>query len=245
MDDYEKQLNEITEAQKKKNMQDLEAARNSSLTEINREDAVAKPKFTQQRADKNAASQIQKLNFAEYYQNRGQQGAGIANQAELSRGNVLARNIGEIDTAENTYNTDMANRRADINTNYNTSLASSNLGIDTNKATQLLAYREQLRQEKLARDEQLRQEEEQRKAATLAYQRSLAKSSTSSSSGFADTATNNQVSIPEVRNIGNNTIAVKKPNGEYATFTITSNTPNATILKWGQANGVDLSAYVS
>lgn len=244
MDDYEKQLNEIIEAQKKKNMQDLEAARNSSLTNIDREDAVAKPKFTQQRADKNVASQIQKLNFAEYYQNRGQQGAGITNQAELSRGNVLARNIGEIDTAENAFNTDMANRRADINTNYNTSVASGNLGIETNKATQLLAYREKLREEKLARDEQLRQEEEQRKRDALEYQRSLSLKSAATPT-FDNTNTQSiAAETPTVRNIGNNTIAIKKPNGEYATFTITANTPDSTILKWGQANGVDLSAYV-
>lgn len=169
MDETQAGITALEEAQKKKLIQDLEAKKNSNLATLNNEEQIAKPQYTQQRADKNVASQINKLNFATFSEQRGQVNSGFTNQAELSRQNMLNRNIGAINTAETTQMNDIARRRSDVNTTYNTDLASGNSAIALDTATRLLDYKEKLRQEKLAQD-----------AETLAYERALSKSNATS-----------------------------------------------------------------
>ena len=178
--EYEQELKKLADMQTNQLVKQLDYKKNSELSGLQREEAIAKPKFQNQRVGKNTASQIQKLNFAEFMNRRGQTNAGFANTAELSRQNVLARNISEIDTAENHFNTDMANRRQDINSAYNNELTTGKIGIQQSMADKLLAFKEQLRQEKL-----------QREAEDRTYQRSLnSKSTASAEYNFSDSVEN-------------------------------------------------------
>ena len=107
--------------------------------------------------------------------NRGQSSFGISNQAELSRQNMLARDIGNIDNSENSFAKDMSSKRIDVNTGYNTDIASGKTAIETDIASKLLDYKERLRQE-----------EEQRKADALAHQRSLSLKSVGNLGNYFD-----------------------------------------------------------
>jgi len=175
MDDYELGIEKLKQAQKKQLVQSLDDKKNSSLATLNTEEQVAKPVYTQQRNDANSNSQIQKLNFAEFYNNRGQANAGVTNQAEMSRENMLNRNVGAINTSETTQMNDIARRKSDVSLGYNSDVAIGNMSIDTDIATKLLAYKEQKRQEKLAQDEQLRREKVAADENTLTFQRSMTK----------------------------------------------------------------------
>jgi hypothetical protein len=181
---YKKELQALTNMQKQQLVKDLDYQKQSDLSTIDRQVAVAKPQFQQQRLDRNVGSQIQKLNFAEFLQRRGQTNSGFANQAELSRQNMLSRNIGAIDTSENQFNTDMANRTADIQSNYSNRLSSGQAGIQQNMADRLLNFKEQLRQEQLQKQlkdldyqrqisEQMRREQVQARNSELDFQRQL------------------------------------------------------------------------
>lgn len=211
---YKKELEAITNMQKQQLVQNLDRQKQSDLSTIDRQVAVAKPQFQQQRLDKNVGSQIQKLNFAEFLQRRGQTNSGFANQAELSRQNNLSRNIGAVDTAENQFNTDMTNRRADIQSNYSNQLLSGQSGIQQNMADRLLGFKEQLRQEALQKQlrdlefdrqtsEQQRRERVQAQNDALAYQRQLElarQKNTSFSPQFSDTIANQPTQTPRQTN---------------------------------------------
>jgi hypothetical protein len=224
----EQGLKALEEEQKKKLLGDLTARRETTLAEITPLEQQAKLQATTNRNAQNVASQVKKLNFAEFMANRGQTSAGLTGQAELSRQNVLARGIGETNQAEQTQLNQYGTQRANINTAFNQDLTSGNQAIALDTASKLLAYKEKLRQEKQARDEQLRREQLQqqeqfrqealqqaeqlrreqvaRDEATLSYNRSVAKSRSSgsyspSSTTFTDTSKNNIVQNPVQRSV--------------------------------------------
>jgi len=260
MDNYEQQLANLKEEQKNIARQKLENAKNEALTQVSREESKLMPTFTQQKQQADTTSQIKAKNFAEFLSNRGQTNAGISAAAEMSRQNVLGRDIGNIQTAENTAKTGFTQSRTDLEKSMQNNLSSQYGNIEQTYAQNLLQYREQKRQEELARQEQLRKEElarqEQlrqeavaRQNAELEYQRSLnlarAKSSASASSYSPYTESSSPNQSPVITKLNANTILVKKPNGSAATLTITPNSTNDQILNWGKRQGVDLSSYIS
>lgn len=206
----EQGLKALEEEQKKKLLGDLTARREATLAEITPLEQQAKLQATTNRNAQNVASQVKKLNFAEFMANRGQVSSGIGGQAELSRQNVLARGIGETNLAEQTQLNQYGTQRANINTAFNQDLTSGNQAIALDTASKLLAYKEQLRQEALQQAEQLRREQLSRDEATLSYNRSVAKSKSSRSyspsatqptTTFTDTGKNNVVQKPIQRSV--------------------------------------------
>lgn len=187
MDEYTQGLKSLEDEQKKKLLSELNARKTASLNEITPLEEQAKKDAITKTNAANVNSQINKLNFAEFLANRGQTNAGLAAQGELSRQNVLARGIGEVNTAENTQLNEYSRQRANVNTAYNADLTSGTQAIALDTASRLLAYKEQLRQEKLAQAEQLRREQVARDEATLAYRRSLSLKSAGGGGGFDDT----------------------------------------------------------
>jgi len=256
MDNYEQQLATLKEEQKNLARQKLENAKNEALTQVGREEAKLMPEFTKQKQQADTTSQIKAKNFAEFLSNRGQTNAGIAGAAEMSSQNMLGREIGNIQTAANTAQTGFAQNRTDLATGMQNNLSNQYGDIEQTYAQNLLQYREQKRQEELARQEQLRrealarqeqlrQEQVAREQADLAYRRSIAKASSGTGyTAYQETAPTAQ-QAPTVTQLNSNTILVKQPNGQGATLTITPNTKNDQILAWGKQRGVDLSAYLS
>ena len=145
--------------QKKKLVDDINARRTTELNAITPLEQQTKQTAIASRQNQNVQSQVNKLNFAEFMANRGQVSSGLGGQAELSRQNVLARGIGDINQAEQTQLNQYGTQRANINTAFNQDLTSGTQAIALDTASKLLAYKDQLRQEKQARDEQLRREQ--------------------------------------------------------------------------------------
>ena len=118
-------LKQLAQAEKTQKAKELEQLRQQSLAEIQREEAQVSPTFTKQRQQANVQSQLGAKNFAEFLAQRGQTRAGLSSQAELSRQNVLGRTLGEIGTAENTALQNIANQRADVQSQYQQQLTSA------------------------------------------------------------------------------------------------------------------------
>lgn len=150
-------LKDLAAAEKRQKQTELDQLRAQALTETARQEALIKPAYTQQRQQASVQSQLGAKNFAEFLANRGQTRAGLSSQAELSRQNVLGRQLGEIQTAENTALQNVANQRADIQTQYQSNLTNAFNQIGTDLSKNL--YNERLRQQELAREDALRKQE--------------------------------------------------------------------------------------
>ncbi len=156
-------LKDIAEAEKRAKQTELEQAKAKALGEVDKTQATTMPTFTKQKQQTNTNSQIGAKNLAEYWANRGQNNAGvmpsgIALQAEMSRENVLGRDLGTINTNETQALTGFNDARTGINTDFSNNLINTNNLIDNSLNTNL--YNERIRQA-----EAIRQAEEQ------AYQR--------------------------------------------------------------------------
>ena len=73
--------------------------------------------------------------------------------------------------------------------------------------------------------------------------KSSGKSSKSSKSSSGDGLKVNSSNNTEVTKLSNDIIAVKKPDGSYATLNITPNATDKQIYEWGKKQGVDLRDY--
>ena len=111
-------------------------------------------------------------------------------------------------------------------------------------------FNEQMAAQRAQREEQIRQFNEQmaetRKQNERNYQLQLQKlaeeRATRKESSLQVSDNNN--SGYEVSRLSNDTIAIKKPNGQYATLKITPDATDEQIYAWGKANGVDLRQYL-
>lgn len=186
MNDYESQLNSIKEAQTTKLKTDLAAAKEATLSDLLTQQQTAEKTATASKEAKNIASQVNKLNYAEFMANRGQTSAGVAQTAELARQNVLARDVGNIESQKASSLETINKARNTAETSYQTGIVSGQASIESDIATKLLAYKEQLRQEAVARqeaidaynrqvEEQKRQEEIRQRYAYEQYQWELEK----------------------------------------------------------------------
>lgn len=144
---YENEIKALADAQKKVKQQELEAAKNSTLTTIQQEQNTLMPTYEKKRQDANVQSQLGARNFAEFFARRGQTNAGISRQAEASRMNTLGNTINDINTQENQSLQNFSNQRMNAETNYQNNLADAygNIGLDLQKNL----YDEKVRQDEL------------------------------------------------------------------------------------------------
>ena len=118
-------------------------------------------------------------------------------------------------------------------------------------------FNERMAADKAQREEARRQFEEQMaetrkqnernyqlQLQKLAEERAARKAASSSSSSILQVQDSSSNSGYEVSRLSNDTIAIKKPNGQYATLKITPDATDEQIYSWGRANGVDLRQYL-
>lgn len=140
---YEQELNNLRNAQKNAAVADLQATRDTSLSNLQAEEAKIKPTYAAQRSTANAQNRIAARNFQEYLANTGRANSGIGAQYEMSRQNSLQNGLNAINAAEAQSLADIARRRSDVQNAYNTGLASANANVEANYIKNLLDQRQQ------------------------------------------------------------------------------------------------------
>ena len=187
---YEQELNNLRNAQKNAAMADLQATRDTSLSNLQAEEAKIRPEYAAQRNTLNANNRVAARNFQEYLANTGRANSGIGAQYEMGRQNSLQRGLNALQTQEAADLSDIARRRSDIQNAYNSGLASANANVEANYINNLLAQRQQQWEREFAQkqfDEQVRQynqnrqDELNRLAAQMAVSSNRASGSRSSS----------------------------------------------------------------
>ena len=187
---YEQELNNLRNAQKNAAMADLQATRDTSLSNLQAEEAKIRPEYAAQRNTLNANNRVAARNFQEYLANTGRANSGIGAQYEMGRQNSLQRGLSALQTQEAADLSDIARRRSDIQNAYNSGLASANANVEANYINNLLAQRQQQWEREFAQkqfDEQVRQynqnrqDELNRLAAQMAVSSNRASGSRSSS----------------------------------------------------------------
>ena len=187
---YEQELNNLRNAQKNAAMADLQATRDTSLSNLQAEEAKIRPEYAAQRNTLNANNRVAARNFQEYLANTGRANSGIGAQYEMGRQNSLQRGLNALQTQEAADLSDIARRRSDIQNAYNSGLASANANVEANYINNLLAQRQQQWERDFAQkqfDEQVRQynqnrqDELNRLAAQMAVSSNRASGSRSSS----------------------------------------------------------------
>jgi len=148
--DPTEQINAMNESKKTAAIAGLGAAKDASLSNLAVDRAAIQPQYYKNREQTSTASQLGAKNFAEFYANRGQSGAGASMQSEINRNSQLQNNIGDLNVSEQgAFNT---NTRDVTNTNnaYNSDVAQSNAGIDAQGMQQLIDARTNMESQKLA-----------------------------------------------------------------------------------------------
>lgn len=157
---YEQELQNLRNAQKNAAVADLQATRDTSLSNLSAEEAKIKPEYAAQRSTANANNRVAARNFQEYLANTGRANSGIGAQYEMSRQNSLQNGLNAINAAEAQSLADIARRRSDIENAYNTNLASANAQVEANYIQNLLNQRQQQWEREFQQkqfDEQVRQ----------------------------------------------------------------------------------------
>lgn len=157
---YEKELQNLKDAQKNAAMADLQKTRDTSLSNLAAEEAKIRPEYAAQRSTANANNRVAARNFQEYLANTGRANSGIGAQYEMSRQNSLQNGLNAINAAEAQSVADVVRRRSDLENAYNTGLASANAQVEANYIQNLLNQRQQQWEREFAQkqfDEQVRQ----------------------------------------------------------------------------------------
>lgn len=179
MNDYTAEIERLYKEQEAQKRNELETAKQAALTQVEREQARVMPTYTAAKQQASVQSQLGAKNLAEYWANRGQANAGISPQAEMSRQNTLANQLGTIGTQEQQALQGFGEQKSDITTQYGSQLASE-LGQIGN-ARSVALYNEKIRQdeEKAAQEAaqakaQIEQERLQQQAQQQAFENELA-----------------------------------------------------------------------
>lgn len=143
MASYTTQLNNLKNAQKKAAVADLENTRNTTLSNLQAEEAKINPTYAEKRTQASNASKVNARNFQEYLANTGRANSGIGAQYEMGRQNSLNRDINALNTQQAADIADIARRRTDANNAYNTGLAGANAQVEANYIQNLLNQQQQ------------------------------------------------------------------------------------------------------
>jgi len=144
----EEYLKQLAETEKQNKRTELERSRTDATLASETEQKKLAPTFTKAKQSANVKSQLGAKNLAEFWARRGQTNQGISAQAELSRQNVLGRDIGDINQQRATSNLGFREDRQGINRQFQGDLAQGLGAIDENLQANL--YDERLRQQAAA-----------------------------------------------------------------------------------------------
>ncbi len=192
---YEQELQNLRNAQKNAAMADLQTTRDSSLSNLQAEEARIKPEYAAQRSTANANNRVAARNFQEYLANTGRANSGIGAQYEMSRQNSLQSGLNAINAAEAQSVADIARRRSDVQNAYNTGLASANAQVEANYIQNLLDQQQKQWEREFAQkqfDEQVRQYNQNREDA---LRKAYSSGGSSGSSGSKKTQTSGYNSV--------------------------------------------------
>jgi len=141
--DYEKDLQNLKEAQKNAAIADLQKTRDTSLSDLQAEESKIKTNYDSARNSANVQNRVAARNFQEYLANTGRANSGIGAQYEMSRQNSLNNNINALNTQEAADRADIERRRTDVGNAYNTGLAGANSKVEADYINNLLTQRQQ------------------------------------------------------------------------------------------------------
>lgn len=200
MADYTTQLNNLKNAQKQAALADLENTRNTTLSNLQAEEAKINPTYEAKRTQTSNASKVNARNFQEYLANTGRANSGIGAQYEMGRQNSLNRDMNALNTAQAQDVADIARRRTDANNAYNTSLAGANAQVEANYIQNLLQQQQQQWENNMA----LKQFNEQVRQFNLTRQdnlRGFSSGGRSSSGGSSGRKKKKKLTKSEVANL--------------------------------------------
>lgn len=240
---YEQELNNLRTAQKNAAVADLQATKNSALSNLQAEEAQIKPTYAAQRSTANANNRVAARNFQEYLANTGRANSGIGAQYEMSRQNSLQNGLNAINTAEAQSLADIARRRSDAENAYNTGLASANAKVEANYIQNLLEQAQQQWERDFAQkqfDESVRQYNQNRQDA-LRGTFSSGGGSSRKSTGGSKTKSGNTLKYTDLPNavaaaVNNVNSVINNPNTAKATTSTNNASTNSTSTKTSNTN---------
>ena len=125
-------INQLSEAQKANRVAGLTSAMNSSLSNLDTEQAAIGDDYYNQRNQAAANSDVGAYNFAQYMASRGIKGNAGA-MPEIYRNAGLQNQIGALGQQEAQANTGIENQRTSLQNNFNTDVEAANSAADAQK----------------------------------------------------------------------------------------------------------------
>jgi hypothetical protein len=135
---YQQQL---ADAQKQSRIAGLDTARNNSLASLDTEQAGIAPQYYDKRNQAAGASDVGKMNFAQFMAGRGIKGSAGA-MPEIYANAGLQQQLGNLNQQEQSQNDTIARNRTGIQNNYQSDVAAANADSQT---TMLQGYIDQMR----------------------------------------------------------------------------------------------------
>ena len=143
---YETELKNLKEAQRKSAVADLENTRNQALSNLEAERQSNLAGYNTARNVANAQNKMSSRNFQEYLASTGRANTGLAGQARLQSSANLGNALSNIRANQLGTEADINRRRTLANDTYNTGLAGANANIEANYIQNLLSQRQQQQQ---------------------------------------------------------------------------------------------------
>lgn len=167
VEDYSEYLTQMYAAKKEKALAALNAAYQSELAALDREEQGIGEQYQAARNNTAGASEQAKRGFAEYAAASGLN-SGTGSQAELARGVTLQNNLNTINTAEADAIADLQLQRAQAETQYNNAIAQAQAEGDYELASAL--YQEKVRVQDALLDLEIQEQKDALERYQLQYQ---------------------------------------------------------------------------
>jgi hypothetical protein len=139
--EMQKYMQQLADAKKASTIAGLDTARNNSLSSLDTEQAGIAPQYYDKRNQAAGASDVGKMNFAQFMAGRGIKGSAGA-MPEIYANAGLQQQLGNLNQQEQAQNDTIARSRTGIQNNYQSDVASANADSQT---TMLQGYIDQMR----------------------------------------------------------------------------------------------------
>jgi len=132
------QINALAEAQKTQTIANLDKARQTGLSNLDKEKSAIQPKFYDARNQSNVTMNNAQRSWSDYLAQRGLNSSGLAAQGAMNTFNQYQGDIGSLNRQEKQNYADIERSRSDLNNAYETDVASANAGIEANRMDKLI-----------------------------------------------------------------------------------------------------------
>lgn len=151
--DIQAYIKQLADAKRNQLKAGLDSARSNALSNLSAEESTIRPKYYSARNQAAGAKAAGARSFSEYLAKRGLSNSGSAAQAEINQNMQYQGQIGALDQAEAQNYADIGRRRSDVENTYQFDLANANADIESNALQQSIA--EYQRQQDIARQQAL------------------------------------------------------------------------------------------